>query len=119
MRRLFVFLLAVAAASAQVYNITTVAGGGPAVGQRATDIATFQPSVAIDSSGKTYVLSNYQVYVFDTSGTLIQIVGNGTYDFRVTADPPRTPSLLHRLVSQSTPMETYTSRMLTIIGFGR
>lgn len=87
--KLFAGLLVAAfAASAQQYNITTVAGDGGqgyvGDGGPATQAGFALPTrVALDSKGKLYIVDylSYVVRVVDTSGNITTLAGNGTSGF--------------------------------------
>jgi uncharacterized protein (TIGR03437 family) len=81
-------LLSVATlASAQFYNITTIAGngrlpfgaGGPAINAK----LVVPRYVAVDAAGNTYVSDSYfnQVFQISPSGTISAYAGNGTQGF--------------------------------------
>jgi uncharacterized protein (TIGR03437 family) len=86
-RRLLPLLFWPTLASAQFYNITTIAGngrlqfgaGGPAIGAK----LVVPRYVAVDSAGNTYVSDTYfhQVFQISPSGIIAAYAGNGTAGF--------------------------------------
>ena len=84
-KRILPLLFAALVADAQNYTISTFAGGGAIVpGQSATSYAVNWPAaVAVDSAGNLYIALQYrcQVWVVNSSGTLTQVIGNGTCAF--------------------------------------
>lgn len=74
-------------ASAQFYNISTIAGNGQAqfgAGGQATNAKLVEPKfVAVDSAGSTYVSDTYynQVYRVGASGIITVYAGNGIQGF--------------------------------------
>jgi uncharacterized protein (TIGR03437 family) len=99
-RRLLPLLLFWSAlASAQFYNITTIAGngrlqfgaGGPAVGAKLV-VPSF---VAVDSAGNTYVSDTYfhQVFQISPGGMITAYAGNGTAGFSGDGGPATSAQL--------------------------
>ena len=71
-------LFALQSASAQQYDIATVAGGtAPAAGTAVQASVGDPPRVAVDTAGNFYFAGLHSVFKVDASGTLTRIAGNG------------------------------------------
>ena len=77
------FLLACFGASAQLYNISTVAGGAPPpTGVPAISAPLGTPgAVATDSTGNVYFISFNCVFKIDSTGVLTRVAGNSHLGF--------------------------------------
>jgi sugar lactone lactonase YvrE len=80
-------LLALAStAGAQTYDIETVAGGGPAVGDVVANLSLFgwhlrgPQGVATDFSGNVYIATG-QVWAVNPSGVITQVIGNAVMGY--------------------------------------
>jgi uncharacterized protein (TIGR03437 family) len=74
-----VFLLCTGFAQAQLYVISTIAGGAPLPTPVPADSASIgdPPRVAVDAAGNLYFGSMHSVFKVDLSGNLTRIAGNG------------------------------------------
>ena len=79
MNRAFCLLLLSAAASAQQYVISTVAGGVPlATPVPAASVSIGDPPrIALDRAGNVYFGSQHSIYRVDRAGMLLRIAGTG------------------------------------------
>ena len=95
----FALLLAcAAAATAQTYTISTVAGGYALAPSVSATSAQLNPSrVVVDSSGNTYISAGYRVLVVNSTGTVIQIVGTGVSGFSGDGGPAASAQLGYAL----------------------
>jgi hypothetical protein len=68
---------------AKAQKISTVAGGGPAVGTAQTAFIAYPGGVVKDGAGNTYISSNYGHYVYklSTAGALTVFAGKGYAGF--------------------------------------
>jgi len=88
-RALLTFLLGGAAAAyAQPYIISTIAGGVPSATPVAGVSASVSPGgIATDKSGNVYFSSRNSVFKLDTSGTLTRVAGDSRAGFSGDGGP--------------------------------
>lgn len=78
MRTIYSLLLISAAAFAQPYAISTIAGGGPGAGEAGSAVALYAPTgIVVDAAGTLYVLPSHSdviptndIYVHNSSGAV-------------------------------------------------
>ncbi len=83
------FLLALGAAFAQEYTISTVAGGSPPpTPARGTTLSIYPPAgMALDSSGNVFFSSLNCIFRLDREGIVTRVAGNGRYGFSGDGGP--------------------------------
>ena len=82
-------LLFIPQVSVAQYDISTVAGGGPNGLTSLNASIGYPDSVAIDSSGNTYIADSYSSHIFkvEASGNLTVVAGNGTHGYSGDGGP--------------------------------
>ncbi len=71
------------------YIISTIAGGGPPNGAKATTIGLQPVGIAVDAAGNQYISSQSdgRVYKVDTAGTVTVLAGGGSYGYSGDGGP--------------------------------